>query len=149
MKRPNYLIICISIILAFSSCSSDEEINPDDQLIGTWQGGLTQPDFGVLTTTLTITSLEAPGSSGSGSFSTTDLSNCDNVQFFCEPLMCSFNLSFLSSTGSRFELDQMLIGTSTCGDGIFEVTLVNDNAIDVIWYEEAFPDNRATGRLSK
>jgi len=149
MKNTIIYLLSISFLLLFSSCSSDEEINPDDQLIGTWKGGLTQPDFGVLETTLNITSLGMSGSSGSGTFSTTDLSNCDDTQFFCEPLMCSFSLSFLSSVGRTYKIDQILSGTSTCGDGLFEVTSVNENTIDVVWYEEAFPDNRATGRLSK
>lgn len=149
MKIAASCLFSLFLLLFMSSCSSEEEANPSDQLVGTWTGGLNQPDFGVLETTLNIRSLEVSSSTGSGAFSTTDVSNCDDAQFICEPLMCNFNLILLSSAGSRFEIDQILIGSSTCGDGIFEITVVNDNAIDVVWYQEAFPDNRASGRLSK
>lgn len=145
-------IICLLSLCFFvliTSCGSEDEVSPADQLIGTWTGGLNQQDFGVLETTLNIRSLEVSSTSGNGTFSTIDVSNCDDTQFICEPLMCNFNLTLLSSAGSTFEIDQMLIGSSTCGDGIFEITVVNDNALDVVWYQEAFPDNRASGRLRK
>ncbi|MFT4565789.1 MAG: hypothetical protein ACI9FN_000742 [Saprospiraceae bacterium] len=77
MKTTLFYLLSICFLLLFNCCGSDEEVNPDDQLIGTWKGSLTQPVFGVLETNLNITSLNMPSSSGNRTFSTSDLSNCD------------------------------------------------------------------------
>ena len=150
MKSTYSLFAIISLSLfVFSACSDDAA--DDLTLVGNWSGTLDQPDYGSLQTELNIVSLSASTGEGNGSFRSEaeDIEGCDDLQFVCEPLFCNFNLSLIMSSGSNYEFDQLLIGTSTCGDGIFEITYVNDNRINVVWYQEAFTDNRAQGSLTR
>ncbi len=134
-----------------SSCSDSVEVSDEDLLIGTWTGGLIQPDFGTLHTEFRITSLDKNSGRGSGSFRSeaADITNCDDVQFNCSPLSCDFTITLLSLSGGLYEFDQIVDTNTGCGDGKFEIRLSGDDRITVIWYEESFPINRATGTLEK
>lgn len=144
-----FAAVCVFCLLIIS-CEKDS-LSADDSLIGSWKGTLIQPQFGELVTVLNISSSDLSTSAGTGSYNSGDISVCDDNIFNCIPLACTFNLKVLSKSGAGFfELDQMLIETnSTCGDGIFEITSVNNNKIDVLWYQEEFPDNKARGSLTR
>mgnify|MGYP000238581411 CR=1 FL=1 len=148
-----YLILSFYFlsIIGLTSCSKTSDPDNNSGIIGSWSGTIIQPVFGELITKFNINNTTLNGQSGSGSFKSGDISECDDSQFNCGPLACTFNLSLFSKTGSDFyELDQILIETnSTCGDGIFEVTSIDQNTIEVVWYEEPFPENRATGTLTR
>lgn len=143
-------ILLILLISGFVLTSCSESSDPKTAITGTWKGTIVQPEFGELITVLNINSTTLNAQNGTGSFTSGDISVCDDTQFNCIPLACTFNLSLKSMSDKFYEMDQMLIETnSTCGDGIFEITYVNDNNINVVWYEELYPDNRATGKLTK
>ena len=138
--------------LAFlsNSCSKSETVLPEDTLNGTWSGILNQPVFGELITNFSLRNVTDNSGNGQGTFKSGDLSICDDTQFNCGPLSCTFDLSFTTSVNSKFEFDQVLSQTNTtCGDGIFELTVIDNNTLSATWYEESFPDNVAIGQLKK
>jgi len=150
IKNIFTILITCTLALTFISCGDEENSTPS--LNGTWSGGLIQPEFGTLNTTLTFSGITDTSGNGSGSFLTeeSDLSNCNSDSFICERLSCSFNLNFVSLQNGVYNIDQILgADRSTCGDGFFEITVRNDNEISVLWYQEAFPDNQARGTLTR
>ena len=149
MKYAHIYFYLLSLtFLMLCACGDDEDSN--NSLVGTWTGTLNQPDYGNLQTSLIISSIDQNSGSGTGMYSSdeNDILNCDDQIFVCEPLFCNFNLTLISSNGNFYEFDQTLLGTSTCGDGTFEITQTGDNRISVEWYEESFPENRARGTLT-
>jgi hypothetical protein len=149
MVRNNVFPI-LTAFFCLTSCSKSGDPTKESNLAGSWSGTIIQPEFGELITTFTISNTTVAGQSGSGIIKSGDISVCDNSQFNCIPLACSFKLSVFSISGDFYEIDQILNETNTtCGDGTFEVTALNENSIKVVWYEEAFPDNRATGTLTR
>jgi hypothetical protein len=150
MKKIRIQFGLIILISSMISCSKSDDPSSDSNIIGSWSGTIIQPEFGELITDFTINSSSLNSQSGSGTFKSGDISVCDNSQFNCIPLACSFKLSVFSMSGDFYEIDQILNETNTtCGDGIFEVTSVNKNSMTVTWYQEEFPENRATGTLTR
>ncbi|AWW00460.1 hypothetical protein [Arcticibacterium luteifluviistationis] len=146
-------IILFAILIPFfylSSCSKSDEPNKESNVTGSWSGIIVQPEFGELLVGFSINNTTLNGQTGTGTFTSGDISVCDPSQFNCTPLACSFNLSTFSMSGNFYEIDQIINKTNTtCGDGTFEVTALSENSIKVVWFEEAFPENRATGTLTR
>ncbi|MCP9768327.1 hypothetical protein EGI22_10415 [Lacihabitans sp. LS3-19] len=151
MKKSKLILLLFTISVILNSCSKTTDPGLENNVLGVWQGILIEPQFGELITNLTINNTTLNGQSGSGSFKSGDISVCNDNLFNCVPLACTFNLSLLSTSGSSFyELGQILIETnSTCGDGIFEVTIVDENNLSVKWYQEEFPENIGRGNLTR
>jgi hypothetical protein len=151
MKYFQNLFLLILAFVCFISCSKSDDPATKNHIVGVWKGTLIQPEFGELISTIKINNTALNGQTGSGTFKSGDITVCDANQFNCIPLACSFNLSLRSATeNDLYKIDQILIETnSTCGDGLFEFTKVDNNTYLVVWYEEAYPENRATGMLKR
>ena len=146
-------IIWLAFLIPFffiSSCSESDDPVKESNVTGSWSGIIIQPYFGELLVDFSINNTSLNGQSGTGSFKSGDISVCDENQFNCVPLACSFNLSIFSMSGDFYEIDQVLNETNTtCGDGVFEATLISDNELSLVWYEEEYPENKAMGILTR
>jgi hypothetical protein len=93
--KLTFIVSALCLATIITSCSKSNDPSLEDKMIGNWTGTLIQPVFGELITTFSIKNTTLNGQAGSGSFTSGDISVCDNTQFNCIPLACTFNLTLL------------------------------------------------------
>jgi len=82
MRHYFLSLLALSILISFSSCSSEE--TPEERLLGSWTGSILEDNYGFFQADITFSEVSLAETIARISYGANDKSLCNNDIFFCD-----------------------------------------------------------------
>lgn len=143
------LILILSAFLLFS-CSSEEELTPEQKLVGSWEGSYFQETWGNSSIDVDISTLLVDQRVASGAYGPSDLSDCDPAIYICDNAGgCPFNWEFVSFTGGVFTFHETIPSGQNCIPGIITLSYITDDELSYKFVDEEDDTNVSIGSIAR
>ncbi len=149
MRHSLFLIVALSALTAFSSCSSEQ--SPEEQILGSWSGQLLQDDYGFFRADIVFNKVSTEETIAQISYGVNDKSQCDNDIYFCdEPSeACSAIWTYQGFSNGTYRFIEQPIG-DVCAPGMITLKLQSKDALTYQFVGlEEFVDITGAGTLDR